>query len=87
MGVPDAFVLMQSGLALGAVGAGFLGVFCSIMVYAVTRRPLWSFPQTFTRFGLTLLILGSAYEFVGMGSKEGRKSNHPETQAQKPLSM
>lgn len=61
MGVPDAFVLMQSGLALGAVGAGFLGVFCSIMVYAVTRRPLWSFPQTFTRFGLTLLILGSAF--------------------------
>jgi len=49
------------GLALGAIGTGLLGVFCSVMVYVFTRRPYWSFPQTSIRFGLTLLALGSAF--------------------------
>ncbi len=51
------------GLALGAIGAGLLGVFCSVMVYVFTRRPYWSFPQTSVRFGLTLLGLGCIFVF------------------------
>ncbi|MEM7699473.1 MAG: DmsC/YnfH family molybdoenzyme membrane anchor subunit [Verrucomicrobiota bacterium] len=52
----------------GAVTAGLLGVFCSIMVYAVTGRPLWSFPQTAFRFGLTTLSIGAALVVPWLGA-------------------
>lgn len=45
---------------LGAVLSGLLGVFCSVMVYVVTRREQWSFAQTGVKFFSTTLLLGSA---------------------------
>lgn len=38
--------------------SGLVGVGCSVMIYAVTRRALWEFPHTLTRFGLTTGLLG-----------------------------
>ena len=46
--------------ALGSAGAGILGVFCSVMVYADTRREGWAFRWTMTRFGGTAVVLGMA---------------------------
>jgi DMSO reductase anchor subunit len=37
---------------------GLLGVFCSVMLYAVTRRAFWSFPRTAARFFGTAAVLG-----------------------------
>ena len=47
-------------LRMAAVGSGLLGVFCSVMVYVVTRREQWSFAQTGVKFFSTTLLLGSA---------------------------
>jgi len=57
----DLVIVLQAPLALASIGAGITGVFCSIMVYVFTRRPFWSFPQTATRFVLTVLILGAVF--------------------------
>lgn len=43
-----------------AGGAGAAGVFCSVMVYADTRRSFWSFGQTSAKFFSTLFLLGFA---------------------------
>jgi len=43
-----------------AVGAGLLGVFCSVMVYVATRREQWSFAQTGLKFFSTTFLLGCA---------------------------
>lgn len=42
-----------------AVAAGAAGVFCSIMVYADTRRPDWSFGITSARFGGTAAVFAA----------------------------
>lgn len=62
-------VLIMSGwlvdlapfVALATATSGLVGVFTSVMVYAVTHRPSWSLPRTATRFGLTALALGSVF--------------------------
>jgi formate dehydrogenase iron-sulfur subunit len=43
----------------GAVG-GVLGVFCSVMVYAATKRAHWRGSLTGLKFGLTSVVLGAA---------------------------
>ena len=47
-------------LVLGGsvVAAGLAGVFCSMMIYVYTRRPLWSGSRTFVKFSLTTVWLG-----------------------------
>ena len=47
---------------LGAAGAagGLLGVFCSVMVYAATKRAHWRGSLTGLKFGLTSVVLGAA---------------------------
>lgn len=57
-------------LALSAVVAGLIGVFCSVMVYVATRRPQWSGTQTGVRFFGTTVILGAA-SVVSMASFAG----------------
>lgn len=52
----SSFVL--DGLAWGVLGSGFLGVFCSVMIYHCTRRSAWIGPRTFVRFFGTTLWLG-----------------------------
>lgn len=44
----------------GVVVSGIAGVFCSIMIYHDTRRDLWRFPSTASKFLLTATVLGSA---------------------------
>lgn len=56
--VPD---LLTAAAGVGTVAMGFIGVFCSVMVYVFTQRPFWSLPQTGARFGLTLLAAGSCF--------------------------
>ena len=45
---------------LAACATGLLGLLCSIMIYAVTGRPLWRLDRTALRFGATALVLGAA---------------------------
>lgn len=53
--------LLPSTVVLGrAVAAmGLLGVFTSVMVYAVTHKKLWSLPRTALRFFGTSAVLGT----------------------------
>ena len=46
--------------------AGLVGVLCSAMIYAFTRKELWSSGQTATRFLLTSAVLGVATVWVSM---------------------
>lgn len=60
------FLPMALGAALNLVPrwmagvAGLMAVFCSIMVYVDTRRPMWFARWTAPRFAGTTLLLGSA---------------------------
>jgi DMSO reductase anchor subunit len=47
-------------LAAAAAVAGVLAVFCSAMIYIDTGRAFWSGWITFPKFGLTMMLLGSA---------------------------
>jgi formate dehydrogenase iron-sulfur subunit len=51
---------MRSALGLAAGAAGMLGVFCSVMVYAATRRTHWRGSVTGFKFSLSTLILGTS---------------------------
>lgn len=60
---PDLIVqsdLFQTWLGRGVAVSGLTGVFCSVMIYAFTRREFWSFTQSSIRFGLTMCLLGVA---------------------------
>jgi DMSO reductase anchor subunit len=50
------FILLGAGIAASVTG--LLGVFCSLMIYQDTRRPLWSGARTGMRFGGTCALLG-----------------------------
>jgi formate dehydrogenase iron-sulfur subunit len=56
----ELLLSLAPGVRIGAVLSGLLGVFCSVMVYVVTRREQWSFAQTGVKFFSTTLLLGSA---------------------------
>jgi len=49
-------------VALGwsVAGSGAVGVFCSVMIYAFTKRDFWSPTQTGVKFALTSAVLGIA---------------------------
>ncbi len=57
--VPDA-------LGIGAVLTGFVGVFCSMMVYIFTKRPFWGAKHTGLRFGLTAVVAGAVFAAPGL---------------------
>lgn len=48
------------GVHASAAIAGSIGVLCSVMVYAATRREQWSAPQTAVKFFGTSVLLGTA---------------------------
>ncbi len=52
--------LWRVGLGWSVGVTGLLGVGCSVMIYAVTQRPLWSTAATAARFFLTSGVLGVA---------------------------
>jgi len=56
----DWLLSLAPALRVGAIVTGMLGVFCSVMVYVVTRREQWSFGHTGTKFFGTTLLLGCA---------------------------
>jgi DMSO reductase anchor subunit len=49
---------------VAVVATGLAGVFCSIMIYHCTRRPLWNGAPTAVRFLLTTVILGLSTALV-----------------------
>jgi len=53
-------VVWQRWIGWGVGAFGIAGVFCSVMIYAFTRRDFWQFPQTMIRFTLTSGVLGIA---------------------------
>ena len=58
--VPGLIGPLRQALGIGAAIAGALGVFCSVMVYAATKRAHWRGSVTGLKFGLTSLVLGTA---------------------------
>ncbi|MEQ8789596.1 MAG: DmsC/YnfH family molybdoenzyme membrane anchor subunit [Pirellulaceae bacterium] len=53
-------------LAVGVALAGVVGVFCSVMIYVVTQRELWSFGRTSLRFFGTTALLGVAAVWLSL---------------------
>jgi Fe-S-cluster-containing dehydrogenase component/DMSO reductase anchor subunit len=51
---------LRAGLETGAPIVGLLGVFCSMMIYHDTRRPLWHWRRGLPLFFGTTLALGAA---------------------------
>ena len=58
--VPRVPASMRAILGATAATTGALGVLCSVMVYAATRRRHWRGPVTGLKFALSTLILGTA---------------------------
>jgi formate dehydrogenase iron-sulfur subunit len=50
--------LTTAGAAVAITG--WIGLFCSVMIYVFTQRELWSFERTLIRFSLTAALLGTA---------------------------
>ncbi len=57
LGVTVPAFVVECMLSAATV-TGVVAVFCSMMIYADTRRPYWSLPQTLAKFLLTGAILG-----------------------------
>ncbi len=49
-----------------AIGVGLVGVFCSVMVYADTRRDFWRIDRGAMRFFGTACVLGAAFSAMPM---------------------
>jgi Fe-S-cluster-containing dehydrogenase component/DMSO reductase anchor subunit len=49
---------LQSWLGAAVALSGLVGVWCSVMLYAVTRRAFWQLSQAAPRFFATTLLLG-----------------------------
>ncbi|MEW4455906.1 DmsC/YnfH family molybdoenzyme membrane anchor subunit [Bremerella sp. JC817] len=47
-------------MGLAAIGGGMITIFCSAMIYIVTRRPFWKESLTFAKFGTTIVLGGFA---------------------------
>jgi Fe-S-cluster-containing dehydrogenase component/DMSO reductase anchor subunit len=60
--IPGKALLLSLGVVwqLAAVAMGLVGVTCSVMVYAATRRAHWRGSVTGPRFFATTLVLGAA---------------------------
>lgn len=57
---------LQSWVGWSVAVSGLAGVFCSVMIYAFTRREFWSFGQSSIRFGLTMCLLGVAAVWLSL---------------------
>jgi len=69
---------LAPAVRLLAVIAGALGVFCSVMVYVVTRREQWSAIRTGVAFFGTTLLLGGASVLIAVYA-------HPASQTSSPV--
>jgi DMSO reductase anchor subunit len=76
--LPPALARMRPLLGAVAAGAGALGVFCSVMVYAATRRAHWRGSVTGLKFTLTALVLGAAaVSAISLASSVARAPGTP----------
>lgn len=55
---------LASPAAWSTVAVGWVGLFCSVMIYVDTRRPFWRFAQTGPRFFGTAAVLGGTAAFA-----------------------
>jgi Fe-S-cluster-containing dehydrogenase component/DMSO reductase anchor subunit len=55
---------LRDSLELGAAGMGVLGVSCSALIYAATKRSQWSLAPTALKFFGTTIVLGGAAVLV-----------------------
>jgi formate dehydrogenase iron-sulfur subunit len=67
--VPLPLARLAPWLGAGAVATGALAVFCSVMIYADTHRPLWRFARSAPLFALT--CLGSGLGALGVATLAG----------------
>jgi formate dehydrogenase iron-sulfur subunit len=58
--LPPLPAAVQNGAAAAVVGSGLLAVFCSVMIYHVTRRRFWAIQDSARKFYGTALSLGAA---------------------------
>ncbi len=69
--LPGKAVILQMApwIRYSAAAAGLIGVFCSVMVYAATKRPQWAGAITGTKFCATTALLGaSSVAFVALAT-------------------
>ncbi|HKP61116.1 MAG TPA: DmsC/YnfH family molybdoenzyme membrane anchor subunit [Polyangiales bacterium] len=62
--LPQLPAAIETGAAAAAAGSGVLAVFCSVMIYHVTRRRFWAFADSARKFYGTALSLGAASALV-----------------------
>lgn len=60
LGVTTQLIPTSRALTVSVAGVGFLGLACSVMIYADTRRHFWRAAQTAPRFFGTAVVLGCA---------------------------
>ncbi|HEX2659385.1 MAG TPA: DmsC/YnfH family molybdoenzyme membrane anchor subunit [Polyangia bacterium] len=58
--VPQVSPGVRSAIGYATGVAGILGVYCSVMIYAVTKRPHWKGSVTGFKFSFTTVVLGAA---------------------------
>jgi formate dehydrogenase iron-sulfur subunit len=59
-----ALARVRNGLEMGAATLGLVGVFCSAMIYAATRRAHWQGAATGFKFFATTALLGASAALV-----------------------
>ncbi len=62
--IPSSWIVPYLGGAVAVTGV--IGVLCSSMIYAFTRREFWSFGRTTLRFTLTGAVLGIAVTWLSI---------------------
>jgi formate dehydrogenase iron-sulfur subunit len=67
----DSLIVLAPVVRSLATLAGTLGVFCSVMVYVVTRREHWSAVRTGIAFFGTMIVLGGALVQVAACAARG----------------
>lgn len=68
---------LDAALGAGVALSGLAGVFCSVMIYQFTRRPLWNGAATAVRFVGTTAILGPATTLAGLLFSAGWSGRFP----------
>uniref|UniRef100_A0A7C2JYH6 Molybdopterin oxidoreductase n=1 Tax=Schlesneria paludicola TaxID=360056 RepID=A0A7C2JYH6_9PLAN len=64
---PEQWGPWWTAISAGVLLTGLAGVFCSVMIYHVTRRPTWLGPRTFVRFFGSTAWLGFAATLFAAG--------------------
>ncbi|RLS51206.1 MAG: molybdopterin oxidoreductase [Planctomycetota bacterium] len=68
--LPVWLIALTSSVGWAVVVSGLFGVFCSVMIYAATRREFWRFDRTLRKFGLTSILLGTATFWMAVAWSE-----------------